>query len=148
MEKKLKNITIIMSLLLIISVIIERYFLNFDYKLMFKTIGVFIVIALVIRTFFKQVGILRLFSYISVSSILIGMIMVFYLKVTSCILYVVGSFFIELINDLFELNISFFDMSNGVSNLLEFSNIFVPCYCLSVLFLLALSIFLAESAKR
>ena len=147
MDKKQKYITIVMTLLLVVSVIIERYFLDFNYILMFKTIGVFAGLSLIVSIFTKQYWLFPFFSGVSIGSILMGVACVYFIKVFSLVVFGLGSLSIMFFNDCFELNISF-DLSPIVDPLLKFSNIYVPCYCLSVIFYVALCIYLKEVEDR
>ena len=143
MDKKQKYITIVMTLLLVVSVIVERYFLDFNYILMFKTIGVFAGLSLIVSIFTKHYWLFPFFSGVSIGGILMGLACVFFIKAFYVVVWCLGSLSIMFFNECFELNISF-DLSPIVDPLLKFSNIYVPCYCLSVIFYVALCIIFSE----
>ena len=114
---------------------------------MFKTIGVFVGLSLIVCIFTKQYWLFPFFSGVSIESILMGVACVYFIKVFSLVVFGLGSLSIMFFNDCFELNISF-DLSPIVDPLLKFSNIYVPCYCLSVIFCVALCIYLKEVEDR
>lgn len=98
---------------------------------MFKTIGVFAGLSLIVSIFTKHYWLFPFFSGVSIGCILMGVACVYFIKAFSLFVYGLGCLSIDFFNDCFELNISF-DLSPIVDPLLKFSNIYVPCYCLSV----------------